>query len=620
MHDGDNHRMRTDSRDLAKALRESEATNRALLAVIADGMFRMSRDGTYVDYTAAKGFQTYVPASEFLGRRVADVLPPTVAALVTDHMEKAFTTGEVQIFQYSLPLLGEVRDYEARLVALGDDEILSVVHEVTESNLAKAALREAHETLTALVQAAPLAVIALDRDYRVKIWNPAAESMFGYTAGEVLGRRLPLIPNSDWDQFLADMQRIREVGTERAFETQRRHKDGSMIDVAISRGLLRGGDGNIVGHMAILADIRENKRMREVLRASEERFGLFMAHLPGVAFMKDVEGRYVYVNRGFEKKMGIDAEHCMGKRDDQLWAAPFAEEFMAGDRSVVETGRPLNSVEAVPPMDRPRYFRVIKFPVLDSERKVMLVGGVAIDITEQRRASEALRDSQAELQQSREELRTLTARLLAAQEEERRRVSRELHDELNQQLAVLAVDVGSLVKSLPATDYDVRGQLRALQARVAKLSDAVRHIAYQLHPSILDDLGLLVALRSHCEELSRHEGMSVRMTHRNVPDSLPPELASCLYRVAQEGLRNIIRHAGTTHASLSLTSASGDLRLSIRDTGAGFDAKTRDHHGGLGILSMEERVRLVNGTISIHSRPGRGTRIDVRVPLPKEVQ
>jgi signal transduction histidine kinase len=229
-----------------------------------------------------------------------------------------------------------------------------------------------------------------------------------------------------------------------------------------------------------------------------------------------------------------------------------------------------------------------------------------------------LQESQGALQRSHEELRALAAQLLTAQEEERRRISRDLHDDLNQKLVLLAVDAESLAQHLPRDPAAIIERLRSLQRRIVELTDDVRRLAYQLHPSILDDLGLAVALQSYVEDFAKRERIKVAFTRRKLPKSLPLGIASCLYRVAQEGLRNIAKHARTARASITLVGSETDIRLSIKDSGVGFNPDTiRERRGGLGIISMQERVRLVKGDFAVTSRPGRGVRIDVSVPLPE---
>jgi signal transduction histidine kinase len=161
----------------------------------------------------------------------------------------------------------------------------------------------------------------------------------------------------------------------------------------------------------------------------------------------------------------------------------------------------------------------------------------------------------------------------------------------------------------------IRNQLGSLKSRVVELSDDLRRMAYQLHPSMLEHLGLVVALKSYCEEFSKRERIEARLTHHDVPTQLPLDTALCLYRVVQEGLRNVARHSSSPSVTVSLAGTRDSIRLSITDFGVGSDPLSAKGRGGLGFISMEERVRLVHGSISIESRPGQGARIDVRIPL-----
>ncbi len=236
--------------------------------------------------------------------------------------------------------------------------------------------------------------------------------------------------------------------------------------------------------------------------------------------------------------------------------------------------------------------------------------GVAFvsDIT-QRRALE-----QAAQARSRE-VRALAASLLTVQEEERRKVSRELHDQICQQLASLAIEIGGLAAD-PPPPGEARTRLKALQARVVKASDEMRHIAYELHSSVLDDLGLAASLRALCEEFSqRAANVKLKFTHGDLPSSVPRAVASCLYRFAQESLHNIEKHAHAQHVLVALTLKDGIMVLAIADDGVGFDEEAIEGRGGLGLIGMGERARLVNGKLSIETRPGHGTRIAMEVRL-----
>jgi signal transduction histidine kinase len=221
---------------------------------------------------------------------------------------------------------------------------------------------------------------------------------------------------------------------------------------------------------------------------------------------------------------------------------------------------------------------------------------------------------EAVIKQDQEQILALTTRLMSATEDERRRMSRVIHDDFCQELAALTFEVGELLSEpLPEAS---RSRLQELQGRLTKLSAAARHLAYQLHPSTLDDLGLVASLRDLCEELSRRNGLVVKFTQRQVPDRLPIEVMACLYRIAQEGLRNAAKHSGAKHVIVTLRSNRKKLVLSIRDDGTGFDLQSAKGRGGLGLANMEERVRLVSGKMSIRSEPARGSEITVEVPYP----
>lgn len=207
---------------------------------------------------------------------------------------------------------------------------------------------------------------------------------------------------------------------------------------------------------------------------------------------------------------------------------------------------------------------------------------------------------------------TLASRLITAQEEERRRVAREIHDDLCQELAALTFDVGGLLaESLPV----LRSRLRSFQDRLKNLSIAARRLAYRLHPSSLESLGIAASLRALCYEFSRRNGVVVRFKSRQLPSPLPLPLMSCLYRIAQEGVRNAVKHSGAKHIFVTLIGAQKTIALSIRDDGAGFDLRSTKRKSGLGLASMDERIRLIGGKLSIDSAPGHGTTIVALAPL-----
>ena len=211
-------------------------------------------------------------------------------------------------------------------------------------------------------------------------------------------------------------------------------------------------------------------------------------------------------------------------------------------------------------------------------------------------------------------MRLLTGRLLEAQEVERRRIARELHDDLNQSLALLSVEMDLLGQVPPASAAEIADRMQELSARVKELSSSVHDLSHQLHPSKLEQLGLVAAVRGLCQELAQPHGLEVKFTHHPVPDVIPPDAALCLYRIAQEALRNVVKHSGSRHASVELSGTADVIRLRVTDDGVGFDPGSAAGNGGLGLVSMRER--LLPGRRRDHHRLPPGGRHADRGPRP----
>ncbi|UCE48399.1 MAG: PAS domain-containing protein, partial [Phycisphaerales bacterium] len=237
----------------------------------------------------------------------------------------------------------------------------------------------------------------------------------------------------------------------------------------------------------------------------------------------------------------------------------------------------------------------------DKNGKAVRMIGIVHDITERKRA-------EAELTKSREALRMLAGKLLSVQEEERRRLARELHDDLTQRLAVLAIDMGKLEGQLDSSPESLASKkIKEIRERTIALSTDIHDISRQLHPAILDDLGLRQAIQSECMNFTRREGITINYEPKDVPLMIPRDVSVCLFRIVQEGLRNIAKYAKVKEASVSLVGDDGNITLVVRDSGAGFDMARSVGERGVGLASMQERVRLIRGDFSIESEPGQGT-------------
>jgi signal transduction histidine kinase len=211
-------------------------------------------------------------------------------------------------------------------------------------------------------------------------------------------------------------------------------------------------------------------------------------------------------------------------------------------------------------------------------------------------------------------IQSLTWKCLAAQEGERRRIARELHDGLNQELALMSINLGILHRQIPGESTEQVALISSLRERMEFLSDGLRKITHRLHPAAIEHLGLIAAVRNHCEEFSQTTQIPVTFAVVHAL-KFPPSLAVCLYRIVQEALLNVAKHANATKACVKIARAPGGILLSIADNGCGF--KFDDAHGyeGLGLVSIRERVQAVQGQLIMSSAPGKGMRIEVYVPV-----
>jgi signal transduction histidine kinase len=259
---------------------------------------------------------------------------------------------------------------------------------------------------------------------------------------------------------------------------------------------------------------------------------------------------------------------------------------------------------------------VVAFVILQTMLIVRLVG-------QRRRLAKAKNESQ----ESQQELQTLTGKLLGAQETERRMIASELHDDFGQSLALLSVEIDllrrSMVRSKPGPSHDAaaesKGQseslIDAMSTQVKQLSTSIHDLSHQLHPLKLERLGLVAALSGLCNELGRTKVLRMDFLYQDVPASVPQAAAVCLYRIAQEALQNVIKHSQARRAVVELRGVNGEIRLRIHDDGKGFELDSPAGQGGLGLVSMRERLRAVRGDIVVTAQPTHGTQIEVRVPL-----
>jgi signal transduction histidine kinase len=238
------------------------------------------------------------------------------------------------------------------------------------------------------------------------------------------------------------------------------------------------------------------------------------------------------------------------------------------------------------------------------------------EVAERKQTEAALRQSRLVLRKQREELQALTEKLLVAQDEERRRIARDLHDDFSQRLAALVLDIAALEQQPPILPELIPPALAPVRERLERLSDDLHNLAYHLHPSLLQHAGLEAALDDHIRKVTDRTGLQIVLKVKDIPGAIPLDWSTCLFRVFQESLQNVVKHANATNVTVKLSGSSRGVGLSVADNGKGFDASDKSaHQKGLGLISMQERLRLLNGFLRVHSRPADGTKVCAWIPF-----
>jgi PAS domain S-box-containing protein len=464
---------------------------------------------------------------------------------------------------------------------------------------------QAKELFQYLFEQASLGIAVEDLEGKVLLANPALCSMLGYRRNELCGMNCcqfadPEDSQDDWALF----QQLR-AGAIDQYSLEKRYvrKDGVPLWGRLHVSLLKDIDGASPLVFAFVENITERRRTEDALRESEQRFRL--AAYAGKMFSYEWDAATdVMVRSGEYSEMLCtekDGHLTTGQQTLAKVHPDDREKVLAADAALSagnpdlrvshRIARPDGTVIWVERTGRAHF---------NEQGKMLRIVGMVADITESKQVEAALAD--------------VSRRLIDAQEQERRRIARELHDDIGQRLALLAVKLEQLHLDHPYLP-EVRICIGELQVQASEIATDVQTLSHELHSTKLEYLGVVAAMRGHCQELGDQTKVKVDFKSEDLTSPLPPDISLCLFRVLQEALRNAVKHSGARHVEVGLWGTPDEVHLSVSDRGVGFDSEAAKRGRGLGLVSMEERLKLHRGMLSIESQPKLGTTIHARVPL-----
>jgi len=446
--------------------------------------------------------------------------------------------------------------------------------------------------------ASPIGIAVENLEGQPLFVNPALCQMLGFSDQELRSKHcVQFSPPEDAEKDWAFFQQLRAGSIDR-YQLEKRYfrRDGSMVWGRLSISVLNSSSPLII---AMVEEITDKKAAEEALQAREDLLKIFVKNVPVGVAMLDRDMRYLQVSDRWCADYSIDSSQVLGRSHYELF--PDIPERWKEMHKRALAGETLRAEEDR--WDRKGSTAWIRWELRPWRAPSGTVGGILIfaeDITHRKQMEEAIS--------------SISRKLIESQEQERARIGRELHDDINQRLALLAVEL----ERLQDDPSELRTHVQELRKQLIEISNDVQGLSHELHSSKLEYLGALRAMKGWCREFGERQGIQIEFKSFEANISLPREIGLCLFRVLQEALHNAAKYSGVKRIEVEVREDSSEIHLLVSDLGRGFDLETATQGRGLGLTSMQERVRLINGIIEIQSKPMGGTIVNVRVPLTSE--
>jgi PAS domain S-box-containing protein len=405
-----------------------------------------------------------------------------------------------------------------------------------------------------------------------------------------------------WERLRRAVEEALRAGTPYELDLEMIRSDGATRWLVARGEAKRDATGSVVQLHGTVHDITERKQAEDAMRESEERFRLVSNTAPVLIWMAGTDKLCTYFNkpwldfsgRSLSAELGNGWAQGVHAEDLQRCLETYTQAFDRREKFNMEYRLRRHDGEY-------RWVVDIGVPRFNADHSFAGYIGSCIDVTERKLAEEALS--------------SVSSRLIQAQELERTRIARDLHDDINQRLALLAVALEELRADMPDSSGEILGRMDHLQKHTSEIATDIQALSHELHSPKLEYLGIVVAMRGFCQEFGEKQKLEIDFKSHDLPSPVPSDVSLCLFRVLQEALHNAAKHSRSPRFAVQVRGIPGEIHLTVSDTGVGFDLAAAIKGRGLGLISMQERVRLVNGTISIASKLMHGTEISVRVPL-----